>query len=443
MGKRLTFMLSVILILVTAASVGFANNDERWLTAVYTDSAVVYEGFWREVDNPHALGGRELMGSRRLNSFVEFTFTGTAVRWIGTKSPAMGYASVYLDNELTAVEVDGYNAVAGNQQVIFELDGLTEGTHVIRIVPEEARSEKASMNFVAVNGFQYIPTIEVAIATAEQGFDKPIGGLAIGDPIGAFYPTETADNLKKAIKRAEALVGTDKQAQKLAAIADLNRLVKELSESVITAAVPDKSGNGRHGQITGGPIWIEGPIGKALSFDGEVDRVRINDISVSETSSIEFWLRMPTAVGSSWQTIIACRGANTDRSPGLWQQGDGNYQTLHLSTLPNWTGFNHMGPQGEGSEFDPNKWYHIALVKNGAQYTLYVNAEEIITVETGAGMTLGEYIEFGQRNVDIDDLRVWDRVRTLEDIAGDYKRALTGEEQGLIGYWPFEGVRIK
>ena len=38
MGKRLTFMLSVILILVTAASVGFANNDERWLTAVYTDS---------------------------------------------------------------------------------------------------------------------------------------------------------------------------------------------------------------------------------------------------------------------------------------------------------------------------------------------------------------------------------------------------------------------
>lgn len=102
-----------------------------------------------------------------------------------------------------------------------------------------------------------------------------------------------------------------------------------------------------------------------------------------------------------------------------------------------------MGPQGEGSEFDPNKWYHIALVKNGAQYTLYVNAEEIITVETGAGMTLGEYIEFGQRNVDIDDLRVWDRVRTLEDIAGDYKRALTGEEQGLIGYWPFEGVRIK
>lgn len=443
MGKRLTLMLSVLLILVTVVSLGLAMNDDQWLTATYRDAAVVYQGFWRTVDNPDALGGSELMGSRRLNSFVEFTFTGTAVRWIGTKSPAMGYASVYLDGELVATEVDGYNAVAENQQVIFELEGLTEGTHVIRIVAEETRSAAASMNFVAVNGFQFIPTIEVAIAAAEQGFDKPIGGLTIGDPIGAFYPAETADNLQKTIKKAEALVGTDKQEQKLATIADLNRLTKELSESVITVVIPDKSGNGQQGEITGGPVWIEGPIGKALSFDGKVDRVRINNIAVSETSSIEFWLRMPPAVGSSWQTIIACRGANTDRSPGLWQQGDGNYQTLHLSTLPNWTGFNHIGPKGEGSEFDPTEWYHIALVKNGAAYTLYVNAKEVITATTGEGMRPGEYIEFGQRNIDIDDLRVWDRVRTAAEIAADYKQALTGEEEGLIGYWPFEGVEIK
>lgn len=443
MGKRLALLAVLMMVPTLICTGGSVVAGDEWLDVVYTDPEVVYTGFWRVVENPDALGGSELMGSRSLNSYVEFTFSGTGVRWIGTKSAAMGYASVYLDGELVATQVDGYSPEALNQQVIFELDGLAEGKHVLRIVPEEARGEAASMNFVAVNGFQYIPTLDKAIESARAAFDKPIGGLALGDALGAFYPQEAADRLREAIAEAEELLGSSDRAQVTAAVANLNRLADEMINSAVTVVIPDDSGRGRVGIITGGPKWIEGPLGLGLSFDGVNDLVRINDIFVSETSSIEFWLKMPEAVGSSWQTIIACRGANTDRSPGLWHQGDGNYQTLHLSTLPNWTGFNHIGPEGEGSEFDPEQWYHIALVKDGENYTLYVDAKEVITVWTGTGMTPGEYIEFGQRNIDIDELRVWDRVRTQEEIAADYLQPLTGDEPGLIGYWPFERVRIQ
>lgn len=436
--------LSLILIglAVVALSV-VATAEDRWLEVAYTDTAVSYDGFWRVVDNPDAIGGSELMGSRKLNTFVEFTFTGTGVRWIGTKSPAMGYASVYVNDELMAENVDGYNFEAVDQQVVFELTDLPEATHVIRIVPDEAKSKAASMSFVSIDGFQFIPTLEVALTKAGQAFDQPVGGLAVGDPLGAFYPHEPAKALIAAIADAETLIESGDQACKLAAVSELNRAANELAASVKTVVIPDRTGDDRVGEISGGPTWIDGPIGRALSFNGEGDRVKVDNIFISETSSIEFWLRMPQAVGSGWQTIIACLGEHTDRSPGLWHQGDGNYQTLHLSTLPNWTGFNHIGPEGEGSEFDPDIWYHIALVKDGAIYTLYINAEEIISVETGEGMTPGDYLEFGQRNVDLDDLRVWDRVRTAEEIAADYQQPLIGDEAGLIGYWPFERVRIK
>lgn len=439
MQKRLWLTAVVGLILALAACTVWAND--AWISVPYTDESVEYDGFWRVVDNPAALGGSELMGSRTLNSYVEFSFTGSGVRWLGTKSPAMGYASVYLNGELVATQVDGYSPDAQNQAVIYAIEDLKEGSYVLRIVPEEAKSEAAAMSFVAVNGFQYIPTLEDAIAIGTDAIDLPIGCLELHDPVGRYYPEQAVALLEVALENGRAKLNSNNPVEKLEAIGEINRRAAELKESVVVVNIPDQSGNGRVGTIEGGPVWIEGPIGRALAFNGAGDAVRVDNISVSDTSSIEFWLQMPEAVSGGWQNILGVRGANTDRSPGIWHQGDGDFQTIQLSTQPNWKGFNHMGPEGEGTKFDPDQWYHIALVKNGAYYTLYVNAEEIITVETGEGMIPGEYLLLGGRNVNIDDLRVWDRVRDQVEIAADYQEPLVGNEEGLIGYWTFDTVR--
>lgn len=438
--KKLSAVLAVILVTMLAA-VPVLAKENLWITVPYTDESVSYDGFWRVVNNPNSTAGSELMGSRTLNTFVEFTFEGTGVRWLGTRSPAMGHAMIYLDGRLIHSSVDGYSPESKNQEVILSITGLREGTHTLRIVPAETKSEAASMAFVSIDSFQYIPTLEKAVHIARNSINLPVGGFEVGAPVGKYFPADKVERLEAALANAEALLTSTDSDAKLAVISELNQARQAMEDAVITVTIPDSSGNGLVGTITGGPKWIEGPVGMALSFNGQGDEVRIDGVSVSETSSIEFWLQMPPAVAGGWQNILGVRGSNTDRSPGLWHQGDGDSQTLHLSTLPNWTGFNHIGPEGEGTLFDPEEWYHIALVKDGAYYTLYVDAEHVITVETGEGMTPGEYLLLGGRNVNIDDLRIWDRVRTQEEIAADYTQALTGTEEGLAGYWTFDSFQ--
>ena len=100
-------------------------------------------------------------------------------------------------------------------------------------------------------------------------------------------------------------------------------------------------------------------------------------------------------------------------------------------------------------------WYHLAVtwkgststakfyvdgVQLGADYPLAFTAlfDSTSTFGIGAGRVDTTPIQF----IDgvIDDVRIWNTVRTVTQIADNRSIELTGSESGLQAYWPFESA---
>jgi alpha-L-fucosidase 2 len=72
--------------------------------------------------------------STTVDASAQYTFTGTGVQFLSERNGDMGTVDVYLDNALQAT-VDLRNTGARQaQQVVWERQGLSRGTHTIRIV---------------------------------------------------------------------------------------------------------------------------------------------------------------------------------------------------------------------------------------------------------------------------------------------------------------------
>jgi hypothetical protein len=108
------------------------------------DPAVVYSpGNWifRNLNRTWSEGS--VSESPEAGAFVEFTFTGTSVSWIGCRKLSTGEADVYVDGILVqhlstwlAPAPDGAMAVGTEayQTTIFRRDGLSSGEHKLKIV---------------------------------------------------------------------------------------------------------------------------------------------------------------------------------------------------------------------------------------------------------------------------------------------------------------------
>jgi len=95
------------------------------------------------------------------------------------------------------------------------------------------------------------------------------------------------------------------------------------------------------------------------------------------------------------------------------------------------------------------KWIHIAGVLDVENHTmnLYLNGEllESKATEGSTGTDRAMPINIGAMTDGsqffkgfIDELRIWSVARTQEDIQSTMKEFLTGNEDGLVGYWNFD-----
>ncbi|MEA1911859.1 MAG: LamG domain-containing protein, partial [Spirochaetota bacterium] len=110
---------------------------------------------------------------------------------------------------------------------------------------------------------------------------------------------------------------------------------------------------------------------------------------------------------------------------------------------------------------EAGKWYHIAVSHtfgNGAETKFYINGEEMdgFWVDDSRNPIDGNYIPnpLQSRNPyligsmgpthpvffhgGIDELRIWNRVLSSEEIAGRIQKPLTGKESGLISEFTFD-----
>jgi hypothetical protein len=96
--------------------------------------------------------------------------------------------------------------------------------------------------------------------------------------------------------------------------------------------------------------------------------------------------------------------------------------------------------------FDDTDWHHIATVRVGTGVRMYVDGvEEPTTGSIFAELSTSQTNDFfiGARPIDviqywygsIDDVRIWSRALSIEDIQANMNVELTGSEPDLVAYW--------
>lgn len=126
-----------------------------------TAAQLQYTGTWTHADQTASYTAGEYQRteswSNRTNDSITVPFTGTSVRWIGSKAANHGLADVYVDGTKVAT-VDSYATPEIKDQVLFSKDGLTAGNHTLKIVVTGQKNPSAIGTFVSDDAIDVLDT---------------------------------------------------------------------------------------------------------------------------------------------------------------------------------------------------------------------------------------------------------------------------------------------
>ncbi len=179
--------------------------------------------------------------------------------------------------------------------------------------------------------------------------------------------------------------------------------------------------------------------GNAVSFNGSTDYGYVNnsaELNVTNNGSWEFWINRSA---TSDETLLSKtsdylnNGFYISLSSGVvyFAQGNGGaiITTIASIALP------------------LNEWCHVAIVKNGASCTIYLNGvnstgtqgSHVAIVSSTAELRFGKHNDNSQLLFgEMDEIRIWTVIRSPKQILDNMNMRLGGNENGLVGYWQFD-----
>src|SRR5512145_1617771 len=141
-----------IRIVVTAsknpASIGYYSSIDafEWDAAAgyneLNDGGLSYSGTWNVVVSPGGVAN-DLRTTTAAGATAQYSFTGRAIRWLGTKGNDQGIADLYVDGTRVA-SVDLYAPTNLVRQVLFAETNLVYGAHTLKIVATGQRNASSS-----------------------------------------------------------------------------------------------------------------------------------------------------------------------------------------------------------------------------------------------------------------------------------------------------------
>ncbi len=178
--------------------------------------------------------------------------------------------------------------------------------------------------------------------------------------------------------------------------------------------------------------------GTNVVFDGTNDYISLGTgVAAGTRFTQECWI-YHTITDNNFHGFLGTEpgsGGAKNRAPGIWiyQQdkihagfGDG-------TTWNSWV--------SNAGAVPANTWNHVAVTFDGTNYKLYVNGDSVFNSTVGSGKTplaanilnIGRIDNYFKGN--IDEVRVWNVVRTRTQIRDNMCKKLTGSEANLVGYW--------
>lgn len=197
-------------------------------------------------------------------------------------------------------------------------------------------------------------------------------------------------------------------------------------DNISGSTLVDESPNGNDGVITEA-VSATGVIGDALSFDGIDDYVSLPTSSVPTGElSFSLWVKFKTLSGD--KRFLAVRQDNpVFNFPKFRLRTSG----LILDAQVALSGGSTVSEFGH-TEVATSQYYHIAFLINNSSAELFINGVSVGS-SSGApelnGITIGAYIGASRNgdtnaHVDIDQLRIFNRALTQEEITTLYNEGL-------------------
>lgn len=209
----------------------------------------------------------------------------------------------------------------------------------------------------------------------------------------------------------------------------------------------DASGHGNDGEILGAS-WVKGKFGTALHFGGRDAYVTVPEIASLDGSSeltIEAWVYWEA--GGKYPNIV---------TGGTWSPGG-----FLLFVADDACSF-RLGKPGEGPnrqvvqwtetgaslvQFTPGRWYHLAATFKRPQVQTYLDGKPVATAVWDFPLGYAGDLQFGtwgnpqscHRGL-IDEVRLYKRALTAEEVLAEYQRTAAGREPTATGEPAYENI---
>ena len=148
MSMRFASAIAIVCLASLAAYAATVRVEEN-------SASLTYTGAWDRQNVDRAWSGVTAAVSTEALARVTFSFTGTAVSWIGFRGPQAGRARVFLDGTRVAT-VDAYAPAEQLQAVLFTRTGLTAAPHTLAIEVTGGKHANATANYIVVDAFDVV-----------------------------------------------------------------------------------------------------------------------------------------------------------------------------------------------------------------------------------------------------------------------------------------------
>jgi concanavalin A-like lectin/glucanase superfamily protein len=196
-------------------------------------------------------------------------------------------------------------------------------------------------------------------------------------------------------------------------------------EQASGTSVPDSSGKGSTGTLSGATWVADGKSGRALSFDGVNDIVTVPDSNLLDLGpgmTLEAWVKPATV--SDWRTVLL-KERPGQLTYSLYAAGEGGRPMAEIAT--------GLQRDARGTAALPvGTWTHLAATYDKSTLKLYINGTLVSsTAATGTLLNSTGALKIGGNAVWgeyfsglIDDVRVYERALSAAEIAADKDRAV-------------------
>ncbi|MEQ9301611.1 MAG: LamG-like jellyroll fold domain-containing protein, partial [Cyclobacteriaceae bacterium] len=224
----------------------------------------------------------------------------------------------------------------------------------------------------------------------------------------------------------------------------------QVTVDIAADALTDFTGNGN---TAAPPYSIDSEVNFALSFDGIDDRVLIPDNPALEPTegklTIEAWI-FPTTDSPHQRIVTKGDGnsAGTDDGSFFWDTYDNTAGARGLRAGFANSNDVYVSTPTTGEILTLNQWHHVALVFDQGVFTNYLNGVAVSSADLGETTLVDNNVDWAigedavtsneHFNGQMDEVRIWHSVRTPSQLLAFKDVELTGNEPGLVAYYPME-----